>query len=635
MHVGSLTSTLLVPTGNFLSTVKHDRVGELNRAQDPGGRSPDPSTTEDFASESPESDPAPRHQLPLSLSFGGPGLFGDLWGPTLLDPSPLPISIFLASHATCHAVTAEGAGLGAVKMGGNPWHSKGCLSCRKRKVKCDKQEPECARCMKRGIPCPGYENNRIFLHQTSIQPEKSANLDNQVNQGRQQPQENQHGRASQLQYLSRARPVVLPQTVPSAPEKRDQLFAAYLTTYFPVEVVDSWHFLISGLAQLPQKPRCWKRPWQPSLASIWGSAIRSMSNMIHREIYHDDIVYCGIMFQELEAYYCPDGLQAWLAHVAGTEALIRKYRYNASTNPLMRIVYNKFQKLRIMFSMAAMNMTAEEYECVMQPGDDGPLDELIRLYADFSSLFIALQDAGRSNYETRQAVLHRCLAHRDRVLEWYERSKDVIGGPPLLFSPAEPLHSSLHSTDALFGPAYRFVSLEHARLHIVFWTALSTLHPLISQAQSLVRPGDHGHGPVNVDLEEDYRLAEFYADQMCRALPYCLQGKMRSCGAQMMVWATSHITKTYTDLQRLEKFYWCQDAFRRIAMLGFDSAARLREMLLHRWTLSRASCPDLRFSSIPQYVSNTPGFALSLAENNQSPSEALNPRPTRTVMEIG
>ncbi|KAF2468673.1 uncharacterized protein BDR25DRAFT_289498 [Lindgomyces ingoldianus] len=46
--------------------------------------------------------------------------------------------------------------------------SRGCASCRKRKVKCDESKPGCTRCAKSGWVCPGYEpeSELVFRNQT-------------------------------------------------------------------------------------------------------------------------------------------------------------------------------------------------------------------------------------------------------------------------------------------------------------------------------------------------------------------------------------------------------------------------------------------------------------------------------------
>ncbi|KAH7109522.1 hypothetical protein EDB81DRAFT_704630 [Dactylonectria macrodidyma] len=54
-------------------------------------------------------------------------------------------------------------------MVGVPGRSKGCNTCRKRRVKCDETKPTCVRCTKAGFECLGYERARLW-HHTSTAP---------------------------------------------------------------------------------------------------------------------------------------------------------------------------------------------------------------------------------------------------------------------------------------------------------------------------------------------------------------------------------------------------------------------------------------------------------------------------------
>ena len=55
--------------------------------------------------------------------------------------------------------------------------SGGCHACRKMKVKCDEQRPQCGRCMKAGRQCPGYreelDNFRSMNKTTELKAEMS------------------------------------------------------------------------------------------------------------------------------------------------------------------------------------------------------------------------------------------------------------------------------------------------------------------------------------------------------------------------------------------------------------------------------------------------------------------------------
>ncbi|KAJ9137097.1 transcriptional regulatory protein moc3 [Pleurostoma richardsiae] len=58
-------------------------------------------------------------------------------------------------------------------MVGVPGRSKGCNTCRRRRVKCDEGKPTCVRCLRAGFECLGYDRNTIWRH-TSTAPFKAA-----------------------------------------------------------------------------------------------------------------------------------------------------------------------------------------------------------------------------------------------------------------------------------------------------------------------------------------------------------------------------------------------------------------------------------------------------------------------------
>lgn len=52
-------------------------------------------------------------------------------------------------------------------MVGIPGKSKGCHTCRKRKIRCDLQKPDCGRCLQSGRVCEGYNRGAVFLNRTA------------------------------------------------------------------------------------------------------------------------------------------------------------------------------------------------------------------------------------------------------------------------------------------------------------------------------------------------------------------------------------------------------------------------------------------------------------------------------------
>ncbi|EWY83117.1 hypothetical protein FOYG_12969 [Fusarium oxysporum NRRL 32931] len=69
-------------------------------------------------------------------------------------------------------------------MVGVPGRSKGCNTCRKRRVKCDETKPVCLRCTKGGFECLGFNRERLWHHtSTAPFPRDKVSLQNASHSG--------------------------------------------------------------------------------------------------------------------------------------------------------------------------------------------------------------------------------------------------------------------------------------------------------------------------------------------------------------------------------------------------------------------------------------------------------------------
>ncbi|KAF2120760.1 hypothetical protein BDV96DRAFT_641417 [Lophiotrema nucula] len=53
-------------------------------------------------------------------------------------------------------------------MVGIPGKSKGCITCKKRRIKCDEAKPTCERCKKSGYVCAGYNTSLHFVNTSTV-----------------------------------------------------------------------------------------------------------------------------------------------------------------------------------------------------------------------------------------------------------------------------------------------------------------------------------------------------------------------------------------------------------------------------------------------------------------------------------
>ncbi|KAJ5489412.1 hypothetical protein N7539_004302 [Penicillium diatomitis] len=65
------------------------------------------------------------------------------------------------------SITESTSGHDIIRMVGVGGHSKGCKTCRRRRVKCDETKPTCTRCQKAGYKCDGYVQFAEFIDVTA------------------------------------------------------------------------------------------------------------------------------------------------------------------------------------------------------------------------------------------------------------------------------------------------------------------------------------------------------------------------------------------------------------------------------------------------------------------------------------
>ncbi|KAJ5151220.1 uncharacterized protein N7482_010472 [Penicillium canariense] len=474
-------------------------------------------------------------------------------------------------------------------MGGAPFQSKGCTTCKRRKIKCDRRVPECARCIKYGVKCEGYEGGRIFLYDASVKPRIARA---KVAAQKSEP----HSK-----FVNRTWASYLPQAVTTAPARRAQVFSSYIHVFFPSDTkttasdVDGWYSLISGFASLPSKTKMLENALSAIACcylgklrrddpvfrhglQLYNAAIRDMSSMINKDDYCDDIIYTTVIFQEIETCYSPQGLKGWLAHIAGTNAILSHYRSRADSSPLVSAIYHEYQKLRIVFSAKGINMSRDDYDYVTQPSQGNRVVELLGLFAGLAPIAAAVEGAPPSDPAVRQMLLQQSLAHKDKLVKWYARQN--ISHGPTLCAPGEVVCTNLPQTDDLFGTAYSYPSLDNARLHTMFWTLLSITHPVISKARALTNPPRD----ESVQVEDsDILLSGFYADQIGRSVPYFMQDTMKSWGAHTMVFCLCQLCRIGVDRGSRPQFDWCLQAFDVVMDRGFGAATALIQIFHGMW----------------------------------------------------
>ncbi|KAJ5716309.1 hypothetical protein N7493_008220 [Penicillium malachiteum] len=310
---------------------------------------------------------------------------------------------------------------------------------------------------------------------------------------------------------------------------------------------------------------------------LYNEGIRLLANKLRRGTLDDDVLYTTVIFQVLEIIHCPDGLRVLLSHKAATKAILRRSYSNiiASTNPFKKAIVD-IEKLATAVTSSKGYMNS--WQSLLLAPAARPLDELFEMYVSINELFTKVEEIKYIGGQASHADLSACHSLKQRILTWYIEKEGTIGQPPTQYLYGESPCADLLS-NGLFGLPYRFQSMSTARYHILFWTALMIVEMLIHVTLTSMRTVGNQDLSKNTHLShESCIMAEYYADQICRSIPYCLQEKLSSWGTHVVLSCMVHVKKPYISLRRKAKFRWCQDALQFMKKRGIDIAGILSDL---------------------------------------------------------
>ncbi|KAJ5691650.1 hypothetical protein N7488_012385 [Penicillium malachiteum] len=477
-------------------------------------------------------------------------------------------------------------------MGGAPWTSTGCENCKKSKVKCDMGKPQCGRCVKRNIPCPGYRG-RLFFQQifTHTQPGSSRSPESEERKTIPGP--------APIPTPERSH-TVSPTSIAS-PETRNQISSSYVNSWFPTTnlrergmdicyPIGDWYWIYQNFLQVSSNSPLLERAlFAVSAISLgklhrddallhsgivaYNDSIRIMLDMIQQNALSEDVLFATVTFQMIEVVHCPHGLGTFLSHVDATNRLLERL-YTKSSTPLMNTILNNQRKLVI--SSSAPGISSPKGICpllleVPELESSSSESEVFQLLAAISYIRCQAEDIQEPTPEKTQSILAACLAQKQKMLTWYYQRKEALGCPSLASS-SESLSTDLPPATHLFGTPYSFPGFESARTHMLFWGGLLSLEDMIQEINIMTHHANFENG-----------LSEFYADEICRSIPYFLTGRRGAWGTTTLVTFMIPVVRPYIRLQRKEKFEHCQNLFQILADYGVGMASGVSATLLEWW----------------------------------------------------
>ncbi|KAI9371509.1 hypothetical protein BJX61DRAFT_21651 [Aspergillus egyptiacus] len=374
-------------------------------------------------------------------------------------------------------------------MGGIPYTSTGCNTCRRRKVKCDETKPECLRCTKYGHQCTGYDRKKALVRDhTGSAPKK----------------------AQRIIPISERASVDGMEIVPRQnlnPELRTQLIATFIESYLPsspylpnstgLNVIQSIPEL-TGVSTMLEKAvisfsavHLAKQNHDDRLlhysSKLYGITLRTLNSRLRVGSKLDqDILYTTVILQFYEMIHCsPSGFMAWIAHVQGSLAVLGQYSGLGKGTAIEKLFHRQLKYVTICDAVvkrkAPYLYKTPAWRGLSSQGDTepDPLDEFIDQLAECSALlervdrFFHMQSiSSEKANESGDQLLLACLSFEDNLHRLCLSMQGKLGLPMTSSHVATrgDFQDSLH-TD-LFCGILDFPSLPCAESHLLYWAIL-------------------------------------------------------------------------------------------------------------------------------------------------------------------
>ncbi|QKX57516.1 uncharacterized protein TRUGW13939_04630 [Talaromyces rugulosus] len=373
--------------------------------------------------------------------------------------------------------------------------SKGCHTCRKRKIKCDLSRPTCGQCARGSWKCEGYKKPVVFLNEYSTTYQASSTRSPIASQdagikGLSVTQNNQQLLSSEQAVRSREEKLNLQlfsHAVNTA--QYDQILASFVTFCLPTqtseEVPLAW---LSSLAREPKKSRALLLSsaslgygWMGHVENrvdvsnngrrFYSQALGRLRSTLSQPALISDLLPTILMLLLYEIFeYGTQSSAGWISHTEGIETVLRLRGSHPFTDSLEFQMFHFYRTVGILKGLTTRKscfLSNTEWAYTWFPGHTkNRFDELLDLAVIAPGLLDQADNIPAHDTETQSALVLRIstLIHQLKI---WEESKNVRlpQGPPHAFISSS---ASMMVTDQMQPRVHRYPSKHPQSLGIAF-----------------------------------------------------------------------------------------------------------------------------------------------------------------------
>ncbi|BAE61123.1 hypothetical protein COH20_002821 [Aspergillus flavus] len=432
-------------------------------------------------------------------------------------------------------------------MVGIPGRSKGCKTCRRRKIGCDLQEPQCGQCKKSGRHCEGFDKDIAFIHRT---PQGLLRKGQEQCQGP-APWETSCGANSTSTKQ-------IPPQINNAAIYVDGMLHTFLVAFLPSSPI----LPLSHHSNITVPPAPWMRiaialPRRGPLLSTalqalcmtkiarahgdqallmqgmaaHTQALRALQNAINdRNTALTDETLAAI--RVLGTYELHEGTMGsvvgWTSHEEGVDQLVQLRGFNSSQyeSELGQALFGEVRRSAMIRGLQFFkgSFFSETRWCI-EPWGTKPKDYVQQLY-DIGLLLPPILEELHTiqslpNAPRRAQIWQRCQHLEDRFSAWHARLLTLFPTPPYWEEPAELMDRSSDIRPGPFEASFDFLNIHVADSLDFFWALRILLHTVLRRLSGAPEQSDAIIGAC--------------ACNIARSVPYFTQPKCGFLGVQWLI----------------------------------------------------------------------------------------------------
>ncbi|KAL2419375.1 hypothetical protein ABEF95_009140 [Exophiala dermatitidis] len=410
--------------------------------------------------------------------------------------------------------------------------SRGCQTCRRRKIACGLEKPYCHQCIKSKRVCTGYQPYPIFI-QHKVPSNTTTKLDVCAERGISASGADQNAGARQIvlpnsKYISSdhggnvqlAMSLDLAGQVDPQPVIRQQLLEEYLSLHLPAHQLGPMQRRL-WLFQLPTIPKM-----SPALEIATMALCMAKMSDVHNdsvlrheslELYHRGLLQLQKALWDPEQMYdeqtlaacvalasyelsqCPNNSRhGYIIHTAGCEKLIRLRGPEAHKDGLAHQIFVQYRVQGILYALNQRQptfLTEPVWQSV--PYENNPKTVFDQVY-DFITIATDMHKHGEripfmdpiSRYRTGRQMISECWRTDRALASLYHRLIKSHDGPLYWFEQAGRQtvedEDNANSNMPLFPVAFHFPNLTIASTVLVFWACEAMLWQGMNQLYRLM-----------------------------------------------------------------------------------------------------------------------------------------------------